>query len=361
MASAMLIVLSATGGLRVPDLQVEATTDAGAGLPELADAVARALVASGARVVLRGPSSGACEYCARVTVTELRPGSFRVEASQDRHAASATLRLPADSSLLDRARAIAIQARLLVTWRNSAEPGRATATRPAVRRPDGKPAPEPPSPAAATLALPPMPAPERSLALPEPAPLPALPRPAPAPLPVPPRPEPPAAERRAEPVDPPAAKYAESAPDPSRVDRVEAKPVRRAETSGAEPRRSRSVSLTVTDRPRTGPASQRPQWPWIPTAVGAGAAVGAGICAWMAWSRYDALADRTRDYSSAKALKSSGERWQLASFILSGTAVVGIGTGIVGFATRSSGSQPLTAVASPLPDGGMLAIAGAFP
>jgi hypothetical protein len=81
----------------------------------------------------------------------------------------------------------------------------------------------------------------------------------------------------------------------------------------------------------------------------------------MAWSRYDALADRTRDYRSAKSLKSEGERWQLASFILSGAAVVGIGTGIVGFATRPADRPSLTAVAAPLPDGGMLAIAGAFP
>jgi hypothetical protein len=50
----MLVVLGASGPLHTPDLQVEAITAAGVELPELADAVARALVAGGS--IARAPS-----------------------------------------------------------------------------------------------------------------------------------------------------------------------------------------------------------------------------------------------------------------------------------------------------------------
>lgn len=351
MAKAMFVVLSAVAPLRAPDLQVEAATASGAALPELADAVARALVAGGARVVLRGPGSGACEYCAQVTVTEVRPGSFLVEANQDRHAASATLRLPAGSSLFDRARAIAIQARLLVTWRRGGDvKAKEVASRPTLRKPEPKTAAEPPgpSPEVATLALPPIPAWDRSLP------------PIPMPEPVPEPPPPPAVQPSPDFAAPAPAEYAERA-ERTPATRVEKQPARRAERRASESRRPESTSTAGVDVARARPASQKPQWPWIPTVVGAGAAVGAGICAWTARNRYDALGDKTRDYESAKALKSAGERWQWASIVLSGAAVVGLTTGIVGFATRSSGSSSVTALASPLPGGGMLAVAGDWP
>ena len=97
--AAMLVVLGGSLPTHAPDLQVEASSIAGASLPELADAVARALVASGARVVLGGPTSEPCQYCAKVVVREVRPGIFRVGVSQDRHKAAAHLKLPTSSSL----------------------------------------------------------------------------------------------------------------------------------------------------------------------------------------------------------------------------------------------------------------------
>lgn len=337
----MLVVLGLSGPLRVPDLQVEAATAGGARLPELAGAVAQALVASGAHVVLRGPSSGPCQYCAKVTVTEIGSGTCRVEVSQERHAASSMLQLPAGSPLLDRARAIAIQARLLVTWETSSETkSKETAARPSVRKSEGKtPAEraEPPSeitqdePAIAT-------APPRAPVAdvqPEPGRAPAR---EPAPV----------VDRRADAAPVAPAKSA---------DRTEPEPTDRVAPKVAEPVRAEARRPPPADITATSPTPSKPQWPWIPTALGAGAAVGAGLCALAARNHYNALADKTRTYESAKEIKSEGESWQLASFVLAGAAAVSLGTGMVGFATR----RPVTALASPIPGGGMIAIAGRLP
>ena len=350
--AAMLVVLGFWGPSRVPDLQVEAATAGGTVLPELADAVARALVASGARVVLRGPSSGPCQYCAKVTVTELGSGACRVEVSQDRHAASAMLHLPAGSPTLDRARAIAIQARLLVTWDTSSEPrGKDVALRPPARKPEGKPmverAVEKPELARAEPAPPPVPVYE---------PLPAAePLPARAPTY-----EPPAmAERRADAAPASPVRYGDRAaakPAPP-APRIELEPLAsaeapKAESASPEPRQPPPVEVS-----KASVAPPMPQWPWIPTAIGGAAAVAAGICALAARNRYNALSDSRLTLDSAKTMKSEGEGWQLASFVLSGAAAVGLGIGIVGFATRS----PVTAAASPVPGGGMVAVAGGLP
>jgi hypothetical protein len=67
------------------------------------------------------------------------------------------------------------------------------------------------------------------------------------------------------------------------------------------------------------------------------------------------LSEKRQSYASARAFKSEGEKWQLASFVLAGVAVAGIGTGVVGFATRSP------VVVAPAPGGGMVAIAGRLP
>jgi hypothetical protein len=339
--AAMLVVLGLSGPWGAPDLQVEAATAGGVSLPELADAVARALVAGGARVVLRGPSSGPCQYCAKVTVTEIGSGTCRVEVSQERHAASSTLQLPAGSPLLDRARAIAIQARLLVTWETSSETkSKETAARPSERKSEGKTTAEraePPSeitrdgPATAT-------APRRapgSGVQPEPGRAPAR---EPAPL----------VERRTDAAPVAPAKSA---------DRREPEPTERVDTKVAEPLRAEARRPPPADITAASPTPSQPQWPWISTALGAGAAVGAGICALVARNRYNALADKTQTYESAKEIKLEGESWQLASFVLAGAAAVGLGTGIVGFATRT----PVTALASPIPGGGMIAIAGQLP
>jgi hypothetical protein len=348
--AAMLVVLGLAGSLRVPDLQVEAASTSGTVLPDLAEAVGRALVAGGARVVLRGPISGPCPYCAKVVVKETGAGTCRVEVSQDRHFASATLRLPPGSPLFDRARAIAIQARLLVTWDTSSE-GRGKDV--VVRAPAHKPevattaprADERPESARVEAAPPPVP---------EYEPLPAA-EPGPAPDSVPPaltsRREDAAPVAPAKPADRTTAK-----PSPASGP----KPLTRAGEPDPEIRRPATRQPPPLDTTRdvaTPPAPPKPQWPWIPTAIGASAAVAAGMCALVARNRYDSLSDSRLTLDSAKTLKSEGESWQLASFVLSGAAAVGLGVGIVGFATRS----PVTAVASPLPGGGMVAVGGGLP
>jgi hypothetical protein len=350
--AAMLVVLGLSGPVRVPDLQVEAASASGAVLPELADAVARALVAGGARVVLRGPTSGPCPYCAKVVVKESGAGTCRVEVSQDRHFASATLRLPAGSPLFDRARAIAIQARLLVTWDTSSE-GRArdAALRASPRKPEV-------TAAAARVAVTPDPA-RVEPAAPPPAP---VYEPLPAAEPVLAREPPATVERRADaaPVAPPKPADRASAKPTPPAPRAEPKPLARVDTPKAEispPEARQPPPAGVSQAKATPPSPPKPQWPWIPTAIGGGAAIAAGICALAARNRYNALSDKRLVYDSATALKSEGESWQLASFVLGGAAAVGLGVGIVGFATRS----PVTAVAAPLPGGGMIAVGGDLP
>ena len=323
--AALLVVLGLTLPPHVPDLQVEAATSAGEDLPELADAVARALVASGAHVVLHSPTSGPCLYCAKVAVVQTSEGQCRVEVSQDRRAAAAVLQFPAASPLLDRARAIAIQARMLVTWDTTTESRtRDTAARPPGHRAEPKPdgglsessaarAESGPPPVAALDGF------SNPFAGPERAPGPAS-----------------TAERT------PEAKHASPEKSAAPAERKPPQP---------EPAVSRRARPAEASAVRVAPARKR--WPWIPTLLGSGAAVAAGICALVARERYDGLSDRSQSYASALALKDSGESWQTASFVLAGVAAVGFGTGIFGFATR--------AAVAPLPGGGMVALAGAFP
>ncbi len=327
-SAALLVVLALSGPRRAPDLQVEATTADGAILSELADATARALLASGARVVLRGPTSGACPYCAKVMVTEFRPGICRVEVRQERHAASVTLHLPAGSPLFERARAIAIQARLLVTWDTRS--------------------PTPPRP-------------QPEVARTEPA-FPASPGPEPAPSPPsadvpPPTPGLPSETLRTPATEPPLPGGPLIDRPVARAPAGAAKPDAHAELPPAAPARAASRPPSPTDVVSVRNVSLKRQWPWIPTALGAGAAVAAGICAVVAHNRYGALANKNQTLAHAQAVKSGGENWQAASIVLSGVAVVGLGSGLVGFATRS----PVTALASPVSGGGVIAIAGDFP
>ena len=343
MTAALVVLLGLSPPLRVPDLQVEAATTAGVELPELADAVARALVASGARVVLRGPSSGPCLYCAKVAVFEAEQGSCRVAVQQERHTASAKLQFPAGSPLFDRARAIAIQARLLVTWETNPDArSKAAVARTSARKSEGR------NPTLRTAV-------EPEVVLDEPAPLPfqkaeivpgLQPPSAPAQIPAT------MPERRA------PTELVASVPS---VDRAGAKPVDRAaskktETAGARPERGLPAEVAVF---RLEP--RKSQWPWIPIVAGSGAAVMAGICAVVAHDRYNALSNKSQSYQSAQALKGDGQNWQIASFVLSGVAVAGLSTGLVGFVTRSSRPSSMALVATPLSDGGMVAIAGDWP
>jgi ABC-type Fe3+-siderophore transport system permease subunit len=110
---------------------------------------------------------------------------------------------------------------------------------------------------------------------------------------------------------------------------------------------------------------QKKQWPWIPTVVGSSAAIAAGICAVVARDRYNTLADRSQPFQSAQAVKGEGQKWQVASFVLSGVAVASLTTALVGFVTRSSVQSSerssMSAVATPIPGGGMVAVAGDWP
>jgi len=343
--AALVVLLGVSAPLRAPDLQVEAATTAGADFPELADAVARALVASGARVVLRGPSSGPCLYCAKVEVVEAGQGSCRVEVKQDikqeRHIAAATLHFPAGSPLFDRARAIAIQARLLVTWETNPETrNKETLARSSTRKSERKspielPIPESQGAVAALVPAAPIKEPEL---IPGPVPV-RLPDPAP--------------ERRADPVLVAPVTY---------IDRAEAKkPADRVESKASETVRARSTRGPSAEVASVSLQPHEKQWPWIPTIVGSGAAVAAAICAVVARDRYNALSDKSQPFQAAQSLKGQGQKWQVASFVLSGVAAAGLTTGLFGFITRSSERSSLSAVAAPVPGGGMVAVAGNWP
>ena len=345
MTAALVVLLGLSVPLRAPDLQVEATTTAGADFPELADAVARALVASGARVVLRSPSSGPCLYSAKVAVVEAGPGSCRVDVNQDvkqeRHTAAATLHFPAGSPLFDRARAIAIQARLLVNWETNPETrNKETSARSSTRKSERKSAMEPsvPEVRGAVAALVPA-APIREAEL--------------VPGPVPVRIPDPAPERRKDPVLVAPVTYVDRSDSKKPADRDESKAPETVR-AGSHRRPSAEVA-SVSLQPHAK------QWPWIPAMVGSGAAVAAGICAVVARERYNTLSDKSQPLQTAQALKGEGQNWQVASFVLSGVAVAGLTTGLIGFVTRSPERSSLSAVATPIPGGGLVAVAGDWP
>jgi len=339
--AAMLVLLGLSSPLRAPDLQVEARTATGVNLPDLADAVARALVASGIRVVLGVPAREPCFHCAQVTVTEIGHESCRIDVSQERHAASATLRFPAGSPLFDRARAISIQARLLVTWESSPT----STTKDAMARAAAR-KPEPKKPVDRFLDGMQIAGAEQATTVGRVAP-PAKD----SPFGTSPQPEP---VRVPDPqVVPERHVDATPAASERHVDRIEARPAEavRSQPQRATPAETLSVSV----------APPKQQWPWIPTILGSGAAVAAGISAVMARNRYNALSDRSRTYGSAEALKAEGQNWQVASIVLSGAAVVGLTTGIFGFITRSTKRPAAAALATPVPGGGMMMIAGDLP
>jgi hypothetical protein len=347
----MLVVLGASAPLHPPDLQVEASTAAGTELPELAEAVARALVAGGARVVLRGPGSGPCENCTRVGITEAAPGSYRVDVTYRDRAASTVLRLPQGSLLFDRARAIAIQTRLLVTWDSGPET-KVAAARPSRRTKAAVQADRPPesrSGTAAAVASPSAPRPYDFLPDLDQAPAAEAPS-------VPPvrtaqsEPQAPSPKAEAEAEKPVTAASADRGQD-SRG---------RHEAAPAKSSRPLKTGATV-DLSASGDELAPRRWPWIPTAIGAGAAIGAGICAVVARNRYNGLSDKGQSYDSARGLKSQGEAWQVAAFVLGGVAVAGLGTGIVGFSTGPSRGSSATALVSPVPGGGMVTLAGDLP
>ena len=342
MTAALPVLLALSVPLRAPDLQVEARTAAGANLPELADAVARALVASGVRVVLGGPASEPCVHCAQVAVTELEQGICRIDISQERHNASANLHFGAGSPLFDRARAIAIHARLLITWETSPD---AKAKDVVVRQSARKSEPREPVDhfdIPAQVAEPPPVDPQFGKES-EPA-VAIKPEPVLAQVPV----SPPAPERNVD-----------AKPAPAVSDAEQAEAISASQPPGtAHPPAQLAKSVEIRSSNLTPPPRR---WPWIPTALGSGAAIAAGICAIVARNRYSALSDKSRPYDQAIALKMEGERWQAASYVFSGVAVAGLATGLIGFVARPSKRLPMAALATPIPGGGMIALTGDLP
>jgi hypothetical protein len=347
--AALMITLGASSSARTRDLQVEAVAAAGSELPELREAVSRALLVGGARVVMRGPIAGACENCTRIKVTELSPGIFRIEVVDQDNTTSTTLDLSSGTRLLDRARAIAIHARLLV-GRSSGSNGPAQAQARPPRTPKAKPAL---SASAPVTTSPPGPEPlarpteawsGRDVASSAPN-TPSPPLPSAKPEPVPARPahddsKTPSLIAEARRPVPSEAKVVETKKLPAGQRETEATPSPAAiETARAD------VAVSKT--------TSRPKWPWIPSAVAAGAGLAAGFCALMARNRYDGLSDKTQSLDSARSLKSSGKDWQMAGYVLAGVAAAGLAAGIVGFTLPASGGRTANATLAPIPGGGM--------
>lgn len=382
--------LGAVASSHAPDLQVEAVNQAGVAMPELADAVARALVAGGARVVLRGPTSGPCVYCAKVLVVETASGSCRIDLGQDQHESSAVLHFPGASTLFDRARAIAIQARLLLTSNTGEETrGKEAPAKPVVRRSERKPSPAPAASASRVAKSEAPRASETSVSLApgresatgsSPADLLAVSTgSASAVVPPPnvvasasgspgslPATAPPTTAVTTLPVartldtsgstaaSPPTAMKVAGATEPDSAPSEPTEPGKSAKpTVATQP----TSSLRLSQPGQVKAGERRGGWPWIPIAVGGGAAITAGICALVARDRYNALSDRSQSYASALATKQSGETWQWASYGFAGLATAGLGTGLLGLWSRHT----VTAQVSVLPGGGMMALRGDLP
>jgi hypothetical protein len=343
-ALALAAWLGAVATAPAPELQVEAVTSGGSAIPDLTDAVARALVASGARVVLRGPTSGPCLDCAAVTVVEAGAADCRIEIVQAEHVARATLHFPAGSSLFDRARAIAIQTRMLLEGDSGIEPKPAE---PVLRTPPRRERKHiVPTAVAASEDEVTTPALEPSSARP-PASVKSEPL------------APPPSVQAVSPLPPAAGTSPNGAPGPSpsslsSSDPSSAQPATVAETP--RPSSPKPVAILTPTSPST-PSASHGWWPWVSTSLGAGAAIAAGVCALVARDRYDSLSDPSQSYPSALATKQSGEAWQKASFVLAGVAAVGIGAGVVGFWRRHA----VNASATVIRGGGMVAVAGELP
>jgi hypothetical protein len=319
----LLFLLALSPAVRLPDLQIEAGTMSGVDLPELAEALAHALVASGARVVMGGPANDPCARCVRVVVVDMGAGHCRVNVTQNQHTSSVTLTFDAETTLFERVRAIAIQARLLVTWESTTE-----ATRKEQKnRPGGRP---------------------------------------------------PEARADGDTVSR-AEKSSEAAAVPNE-DKLR-EPARREEVATRAPAASLSSASKSTESVAAKPDSKKPapiflprpeavaqssqagslRWPWIPTVVGASAAIATGLCLLMAQRRYDAMADKSRLHVEIIELKNEGEAWQTAAIVASSVALIGLATGIVGFATAGSRNSTITPTATVLSGGGMVALTGRLP
>jgi hypothetical protein len=361
LALPLALLGAALAAAEVPELSVAVTDPAGAPLPELAQAVGRALGATGARL------ADTCEgECVRLRVLTLRPGRYRVEVSQGPRSATTTVDLPPDATLLERARALAIEARLLITWPLRL-PAPTPPPEPAPSRPPPEPVvvrPEPPRavPAPARTSPTPAPLPTRPVVsqtpeIPErPAPVvsrtPAIPeRPVVSPTPaIPERPAPPP-EPEAPAQEP--AQAADAAPEVVSEIAVTTEP---PEPAVRKPLLPVPLPDTAIEAPVETP---RRTWPWIPTVTAAVTGLAAGGCALAANSDYRALTDRTAKPEDAPRIRDEGKALQTASLVLGGVAVVAAVAATVGFALPTERGPTLQL--TPLPGGAGVSLAGSLP
>jgi len=285
--------------------------------------------------VLGGQTSAPCLHCAQVTIVELDSGRYHIEVRRNQRVASTTLRLGQANAIFDTARAIAVQTRLLAHLVPSSRSGDADiAARPSGRKPSGKEGDEQPARPVLTKTEPLV------------SPVAALP-----PNPVTPHPA-----RSSAPAQPAAPVPVAATTPRDVVGRAAA--VVPAKAGASKVRTSSSPEVKSDAKSH---ASSRPWWPWIPTVVGAGSAVGATVCAILSRERYDALSNQSRPLQQAVQLKSSGENWQTASIALSAAAAVGLTVGLVGFLSRSPRDHSVALTAGVFSDGGLIAVTGALP
>ena len=298
----LLIVALATS---VSQFQIDARSESGSDTPEIREAIARALVAGGMRVILGGKDQD-CDRCARVSIVEIKGGTYEIQVDQDRRHASSLVRLAIDTPLLDKARALAVQVRLLTK----------PAPRPAIPRHTGTKV----TPALVTVTT-------------EPLPIPDLPKPTPMTTVVP------------APASPPAIP-------------VSARPAIPSEPASAKPAAPvDSPALAAkADPPRL--AGETPRWPYIPLSIGVAAGISAAVCGLLARDRYDALANRNWSLAEARSLKSQGENLQVAGVVLGGTAVVGSLVAWVGFSKKGKPYRPAALATA---DGMWVGVVGELP
>ena len=323
MSPTLLFLLALSPGVRPPDLQVEAGTMSGVDLPEVAEAVAHALVASGARVVMGGPANDPCARCARVVVVDMGAGHCRVDVTQNQHTSSVGLTFDAETTLFERVRSIAIQARLLVTRESTPETKR--------KEPRNRTGGHTPEASAERDTVPGAQKSSEAVAVPN------------------------EDELR----EPTRSKEGSMPPPASPLVSTN----RSAESDEARPE-ARKPALLLLPGPEAVAQSWKAgslRWQWIPTVVGASAAVASGLCWLMAKRRYDAMADKSRLQVEVIELKEEGEAWQTAAIVTSSVAVIGLATGIVGFATAGSGKSTVTPTATVLRSGGLVALTGTLP
>ncbi|HEY3446064.1 MAG TPA: hypothetical protein VGK67_06835 [Myxococcales bacterium] len=406
--SATLLALLAVAMQQVassaPELQVAARSASGAEQPEFAHAISRALVVTGASVVLGTPGAEPCARCVAVAIIEEARGRYRIEARQRQRFASGFVEVKADSTAFERARAIAVEVRLLVRWAAGegavvpeapaavpepqpvrAEPARTepvpVSARVAPARVEAgraEPRVEPAEPAlrsafvssagqVASASAPPEPTPATVAESPAPTPAPP-PASAPAQEPVQVEPEPaPAPESvAAAPADP--AWMPKPSPPPAPAPSAEV-PVPEAGSPGktiveVDVPRNPAPSAPALQVASPAPRTLSKVWPWIPTAVGAASALAAGGCAIGAKIQYDSLVNRTVSPDRAPGARTDGKNLQTASLVLTGVAAAALAAGVVGFIQGAPAdvSPRVSVGVGPMASGGVaMGISGSLP